>query len=220
MASLIEGQRKNLLILVTSRESFLPFPLATLPLTTLLSLHPFSLLQVLDYIKSILSLPESNSVLSLSSAIHSQTAGNPFFVSQLLRQAMSDGIVTYDSRTSEWVVNSDRISRMSMVSDVVEFLLEKLKKLPTSVSEVLRVAACLGSTFGEDVLEEVMKKSNGCSMKGLNLAEAEGLVTKASEVVVGPTVYKFSHDRVMQASHSNNTDLQIQQIHLGIHLLC
>lgn len=218
LASLIEGQAQNLLIIVTSRESSLPGPLATLPGTTVIDLHPFTHYQVLEFVCSMLNLPESETSLTLATAIHSRTAGNPFFVSQLLRQAISDGIISYDSRTFEWVINFELISQMSIVSDVVEFLLEKLQKLPASVSQVLRVAACLGSTFSVDTLQMVLAKHNGADMRGLDLAEAEGLVVRVNSET-GPTGFRFSHDRVMQASHSKNTDLQIQQIHLGVLIL-
>lgn len=53
----------------------------------------------------------------------------------------------------EWIIDVPRIAHMSIVSDVVEFLLANLKKLPAAVSEVLRVASCLGSTFCVDTLE-------------------------------------------------------------------
>lgn len=53
-------------------------------------------------------------------------------------------------------------------------------------------------------------------MHGLYLAEVEGLVVREPTTMAGSIVFRFSHDRVMQASHSKNTDLQIQQIHLGM----
>lgn len=55
-------------------------------------------------------------------------------------------------------------------------------------------------------------------MHGLYLAEMEGLVVREPIAMVGSIVFRFSHDRVMQASHCKNTDLQIQQIHLGIYI--
>lgn len=107
---------------------------------------------MLDFVRTVLHLFDDTSI-ALATALHARTAGNPFFVSQLLRQAISDGIVAFDSRSLEWVIDVPRIAHMSIVSDVVEFLLSNLKKLPTAVSEVLRVASCLGSTFCVDSLE-------------------------------------------------------------------
>jgi predicted ATPase len=203
-----------LLVIVASRESTFPAALSALPLTTTFHLNQFAPHQVLEYVQAVLKL-SFNSASSLANALHSRTAGNPFFVSQLLRQAVAEGVVAYDSRSGEWNVDNARIPHMAIASsDVVEFLLSKLTRLPQEVSETLRVAACLGSTFSTDTLEAVLARLQ-IDIKGLYLAEAEGFVMR-EPTALGILLFHFSHDRVMQVAHAKNTEEQILQTHLGM----
>eukprot|EP00026_Physarum_polycephalum_P000064 Phypoly_transcript_00064.p1 GENE.Phypoly_transcript_00064~~Phypoly_transcript_00064.p1 ORF type:complete len:1946 (+),score=282.67 Phypoly_transcript_00064:262-6099(+) len=213
IAALVENQLHRLLVIATSREPTLPQVLGDLPFTTVFPLNPFAPHQALDYVRAVLNLPYY-SANALSNALHARAGGNPFFFTQLLRQAIGENVVAYDPARGEWIVDTTRIPPMVIASsDVVEFLLSNFTRLPSEIVETLRVAACLGSTFALDTLEAVVARLQ-IDINGLYLAEAEGFVVREPVTALGCLVFHFSHDRVMQAAHAKNSELQLQQIHL------
>lgn len=181
-----------------------------------INLQPFGLIQVQDYLRETLHLPE-NKLILLAQTLLNRTAGNPLFVAQLLMQALAKRIVSYDFRDGEWNIDVEQLVNITVASDVVRFLVDSLEQLPPEVTKVLRIAACLGSTFSVHTLEQVLERF-GDGIDGLYIAENEGLVQQ-SEPAGGSAVFRFSHDRIMQASHSNNTPEQLEQIHLGLILI-
>jgi len=62
--------------------------------------------------------------------------------------------------TRSWTWNLDEIVRNTCDSeDVVDLLKTRMRELPVDLSEILQVAACLGSTFDQATLCAGMSRS-------------------------------------------------------------
>jgi predicted ATPase len=100
----------------------------------------------------------------------------------------------------------------------VELTIAKLKKLPQSTQEVLRLAACIGANFDLNTLSIICEKSEAVIFQDLLIAIESGLILPVSEFNTELLIqdYKFLHDRVQQAAYALIDEAQKQVVHLQI----
>ncbi len=105
---------------------------------------------------------------SLTDLVMRKTGGNPFFVNQFLHTLYEEHLLkckTFEvSETSKilqygWQWDIDHIETLNITDNVVELMIGKLKKLPESAQQVLRLAACVGNHFDLDTLSVIYEKS-------------------------------------------------------------
>ncbi|MDY6939656.1 MAG: AAA family ATPase [Cyanobacteriota bacterium] len=152
----------------------------------------------------------------LSELVYQKTQGNPFFTTQFLKGLHEDGCITFGIETGYWQCDLAQVRQLALTDDVVEFMVERLRKLPEETQNVLKLAACIGSQFDLGTLAVVCEESPEKVAIDLWCALHEGFVVPESEtykffqgdecqenavddVVVG---YRFLHDRVQQAAYS------------------
>ncbi|MGI8500211.1 MAG: PAS domain-containing protein [Hassallia sp.] len=97
-------------------------------------------------------------------------------------------------------------------------MLRKLKKLPESTQQILRLAACVGAEFNLETLAIVCEQSPQTVSPDLLAAIQVGLIQPLSELDENLLVqeYKFLHDRVQQAAYALIAEEQLQAVHLQI----
>ncbi|MEL6417116.1 MAG: AAA family ATPase, partial [Pseudomonadota bacterium] len=83
----------------------------------------------------------------LSAVLYRKTEGNPFFVNELLKSLVDDGLIRFERAQGRWTWDVDAINKADVGSDVVDFLLGNLGKLPDETKQTLRMAACIGHEF-------------------------------------------------------------------------
>lgn len=103
----------------------------------------------------------ADSCRSVSALIAQKTAGNPFFVKELLALLGHDGAFYFDSAAGRWNWDEERIARAGLSDNVIELMVRRLERLPSETSEVLRLAACLGNSFDLHTLARVAGKPAG-----------------------------------------------------------
>ena len=115
---------------------------------------------------------------------------------------------------------------------VVDLVASRIKKLPGSTQEVLKLAACIGDRFTLDVLSIMHEQPPSVTASELYSALQAGLILPLSEAYRIPLVfnqeeagnlidtkrvaYKFLHDRVQQAAYSLIPNADKQATHLKI----
>src|SRR4028119_114559 len=102
----------------------------------------------------------------------------------------------------------------------------KLRKMPDSTQQVLRLAACVGNSFDLNTLSIVNEKSTAETFQELLPAIQDGLILATSELGVTEeeivqshliiTTYKFLHDRVQQAGYALIEESSKKTVHLQI----
>ena len=83
----------------------------------------------------------------LAGTLVRKTGGIPFFVDQLLDTAAENGLVTPDRVRRLWRVDLEAISALSITDNMVEFLRDKVLRLPPAIRRFLEAAAVQGLRF-------------------------------------------------------------------------
>ncbi|WP_394846771.1 AAA family ATPase [Pendulispora brunnea] len=156
----------------------------------------------------------------LARAALDKTQGNPFFLTQFIRSLHERGLVVFDAKARQWTWDLGAIDRMMVTDNVVDFIVEKLRRLGPETQRVLTYAACIGHSFSLALLAELDERPPADVAADLWDALREGLVLPqdaeyrffdgpATALVRAETAdgtldvrYRFLHDRVQQAADS------------------
>lgn len=147
---------------------------------------------------------------SLTQLIFEKTGGNSLFFIQFLIGLYKEGLLHYDAEAQAWRWELGQIRGRNFADNVVDLMLDKLRRLPATTQESLQFAACLGNKFFLDHLAVVNEKDVSEVAQHLSLAYAEGLV------MVADGSGRFLHDRIQQAAYSLIPERQRGAIHLSI----
>ncbi|BBD62820.1 serine/threonine protein kinase with two-component sensor domain (plasmid) [Nostoc sp. HK-01] len=201
---------------------------ATINNITLQSLSEITWNQlVADTLKS-----EESVSLSLSQLIYRKTQGNPFFATQLLKSLHQDGLIEFNWEQRCWQCDISQINQQTLISDVVEFMVFQLHRLPESTQQVLKLAACIGNQFDLQTLAIISEQSEVAVAASLWKALQSDLILPQSQIYkfyqTSPDEtsltfrdhpianYKFLHDRIQQAAYSLIPEAEKQQTHFRI----
>ncbi|MEG4403706.1 serine/threonine-protein kinase PknK, partial [Microcoleus sp. MON2_D5] len=169
---------------------------------------------------------DRGSVIFLAELVVGKTQGNPFFVNQFLRTLYEENLLNFNYEQRNWDWNISEIEAVGITDNVVELMVGKLRKLPDSTQQALRLAACVGNSFDLNTLSIVNEKSTAETFTELVPAIQDGLILATSELGVTEeeiveshlviTTYKFLHDRVQQAAYVLIEESSKKTVHLQI----
>jgi predicted ATPase/signal transduction histidine kinase len=166
----------------------------------------------------------------LSKLVYQKTRGNPFFTTQFLKGLYEENYINFDHKVGYWQCNLAQIRQLSITDNVVEFMVERLRKLPNKTQNVLKLAACIGNRFDletlavvcEETPEEVATDLWRGLQEGFVIPENEtykffqGEKNKEKDFEDVLVHYRFLHDRVQQAAYSLIPEDCKQMTHLKI----
>ncbi|WP_224249441.1 trifunctional serine/threonine-protein kinase/ATP-binding protein/sensor histidine kinase [Hyalangium gracile] len=179
--------------------------------TTEVQLEPLSLEEVRQLVADTLPGAGPELVGPLAVVVRAKTGGNPFFLLQLLQTLNQDGLLV---RTPEgsWRWDAEGIQARGYSDNVVDFMVGKLRQFPPRTQHLLRLAACVGSSFTRSLLHLISDLAEGSELEqGLEPALQEGMVVRA-----GQDHYRFLHDRIQQAAYALIPEPDRKAIHLRI----
>ena len=169
---------------------------------------------------------ERQAVASLAELLVRKTGGNPFFVRQFLGVLSQQGLLRFDPDEGRWRWATARIEAMNITDNVVDLLIGKLRRLPATTQEVLRLAACLGNRFDLGSLSLVRTVPSGGSKGGDAAAAAQDLQRAVREGLLLPepgsgaqgkdAAYRFLHDRIQQAAYALIEGADRDSLHLEV----
>ncbi|MBM7573471.1 AAA family ATPase [Aquibacillus albus] len=151
----------------------------------------------------------------LARLVYRKTAGNPFYMKQLLRLIHSKQWIQFDAALQKWKWDELAIQAVKDQDHIIEHMVKKIHQSPANLTEVLKKAACLGNGFYEEDLERFSSFSLDELKEGLLLAQQEGLIL-APNSDHGHKRYQFFHDRIQQIAYSFIDETEKQTIHLAI----
>jgi predicted ATPase/tRNA A-37 threonylcarbamoyl transferase component Bud32 len=174
-------------------------------------------------------------VSALTELVMRKTGGNPFFVNQFLQTLYEEELLTFQtakvSKTSEvlafgWQWDLAQIEALNITDNVVDLMIGKLKKLPESARQVLRLAACIGNRFDLDTLSLIYEQPVTETFQNLMPILTEELILPSSSLEMSgndiqsslPLIrqFRFLHDRVQQAAYALIDHEQKRAVHLQI----
>lgn len=130
-----------------------------------------------------------DSAVRLARAVHRETDGNPFFVSEVLSHLAETGAIHQDAATGRWVAGamSDTLELPKSVRSVIG---ARVGRLGRDAERVLTLAAVIGRDFDVEVLAGVSTLSDGELLDILDAATAAALVRELTDT---PGHYIFAH---------------------------
>ena len=133
---------------------------------------------------------------SLAQLAHEKTAGNPFFAIQFLTALAEEGLVRHDPDSGAWVWELARIRAHGYTDNVVDLMVERLKRLSPAGQTALQQLACLGNVSETASLSLVFGESEETIHASLLEAVRAGLIFRME------SSYAFLHDRIQEAAYS------------------
>ncbi len=155
-------------------------------------------------------------VKPFSQLVSQKTAGNPFFITQFLKGLYQENCINFEHNLGYWQCDLTQVRQLALTSDIVEFMVRRLQKLPKVTQNVLKLAACIGNRFDLETLAIVYEKNPEETAIDLWQALQDGFIIPENETykffqteqtqekkIKNITVnYRFLHDRVQQASYA------------------
>ena len=143
---------------------------------------------------SIRCKPEDAS--SLVQIVHEKTGGNPFFAIQFLTILAEEGLFAFDPKTRGWTWDRARINAKGFTDNLVDLMLGRLRRLPSSAQDALKILAHLGDTAELETLARALSAPKADICENLDAAVEAGLIVRRGEQ------FRFLHDRVQEAAYA------------------
>lgn len=169
---------------------------------------------------------DREAVSALAELILQKTSGNPFFINEFLKTIERENLFTFNRARQFWEWKTSEIIALNITDNVVELVISRLQKIPSTTQTVLHLAACIGNSFDLDTLSIIYEESKSKTFQELLPAIQQGLIQPLSELEVASEAllestlivrnYKFRHDRIQQAAYARLDPEQRKIVHLQI----
>ncbi|KAI5467000.1 hypothetical protein BGZ63DRAFT_370132 [Mariannaea sp. PMI_226] len=191
------------------------------PMVTPIVLSPLSEEDIIQYVSTTLSRP-TEEIYSLALVIQSKTAGNPFYMREMLSACHRKRCIWYDYRDSRWHYDLDRLFEQFKGEkdyDVLDtgFITRRLSELPAAARALLAWAALIGASFSFELICHLMSGEfdfddeawgSCCTITArthYSVGEAiVGLQAAIQAYIIVPSEtedrFRFAHDRYIHAS--------------------
>ncbi|KAK4189996.1 Two-component system protein A [Podospora australis] len=205
------------------------------PIITKITLRALNEEEIVRYVSATLSLPKED-VVPLALVIQSKTAGNPFYMREMLSASHRKKCIWYDYVGGHWKYDLDRLFDQFQGEqdyDVLDtaFITRRLSELPPASRSILAWAALLGQTFSFDIICKLMEgefyytdDSSGSNEEAAIMASPEREVVSGLEAAIQAFIivpsdrddhFRFAHDRYIQAA-SALKECDARKMHLVI----
>jgi len=168
-------------------------------------------------------------VRELGELVLNKTGGNPFFVCQFLTRLYQDQLVVFDFSGVCWQWNIDQINERDITSNVVELMIQKIKRLPDVTQKALNLGACIGNVFELSTLALVCEEALPVLIQHLWPALEQGMLVARGDrhkllKIMGEQdntegfneLLHFQHDRIQQAAYEVVAPEDREIVHLKI----
>jgi signal transduction histidine kinase/DNA-binding NarL/FixJ family response regulator/tetratricopeptide (TPR) repeat protein len=193
------------------------------PIVTEIKLAPLNDEDISEYVALTLRRPREE-IAPLALVIQSKTAGNPFYMREMLSACYRKKCIEYDYDNSQWSYDLDKLfEQFQGVTDYdvldTDFITRRLNELPPASRSILAWAALLGQTFSFDMVCKLMSgefhyDDEGCGdgnghgahyRKAYSQQDAvSGLHAAIQAYIIVPSDvddrFRFAHDRYVQAA--------------------
>ncbi|KAG0645354.1 Hybrid signal transduction histidine kinase K [Hyphodiscus hymeniophilus] len=215
----IVGSRMKMVIIVTIRpDEILPEKIKGV---TRITLNPLTEEDILEYVSATLCRPKHD-IVPLAAVIQSKTAGNPFYMREMLVTCHRKQCLWYSYRENAWQYDLDRIFKQFETENYhdtlnSEFVTSRLKELPISSRSILAWASLIGTSFSFDLIQRLLSgefdyddphspedPANTSSLSHSQKDAVEGLQAAIQAYIIVATQdddkFRFAHDRYVQAA--------------------
>jgi tetratricopeptide (TPR) repeat protein len=166
-----------------------PMPLLDLPLAALDGTHSAMLLANLAGAQV---LPAA-----LRDQILRKTEGNPFFIEEVIRSLVSDGVL--ERGTAGWQMVR-RVEDVQLPDTLLALILSRIDRLDDETKHAIKLASVIGRSFYERVLEAIFEARSALERSLAELQHAELIREKQRQPDLE---YIFKHALVQEAAYGS-----------------
>lgn len=179
-------------------------------------------------------LPYDNTY-ELAHLLISKTEGNPFFLTQTLRNLCDNGLIYFDVNDTVWKWRIEEIKALDITDNVVTLMVSKIQRLSSECQHVLQLASCIGNEFTLKALAiianiDYVSSLNQAIEQGLVINKDDNYIVLSDRTLLEETFYlpnhpnygavnagfRFLHDKVQQAAYQMISKEDCQQVHLTL----
>ncbi|KAK9769316.1 putative Hsp90-like protein [Seiridium cardinale] len=210
-------------------------PKSSGPRISRIVLSPLNETEIIQFVASTICRPPEEAA-PLALVIQSKTAGNPFYMREMLHACYRSQCIWYDHIESRWCYDLDKLFEQFKGEhgyDVLDndFITHRLGELPPTSRSILAWASLIGNSFSFDLISQLLsgefdfvdetcpddeallpsKYSKQDAVAGLQAA------ITACIIIQGDTDerFRFAHDRYVQAA-SSLKECNVQKQHFII----
>ena len=129
-----------------------------------IELQPFNMEQTLEYIKHAFNEPKRNyeespreqQLLEFANIVNHKTNGNPLFIQEFLNTLYLHRALALDVSTGLWTWKNHQVRSEIVTDNILKVSLSKINKLAQQTQSILNAAACIGETFGTEILSTIL----------------------------------------------------------------
>jgi predicted ATPase/serine/threonine protein kinase len=192
-------------------------------------LKPFVEAQTAEYVSATIHR-DREYVLPLVAVIQEKSAGNPFFIREILETCYRKNCLYYSWAKSAWVYDLDGVFAEFISQDYGsqvnnEFVLRRLQELPSSARLLLAWASMIGGTFSFSQVKLLMsapvRSQDSTLLPSAGSEDAVSALQSALSVYVlvpgdDEDRFRFSHDRYLAAAGSLQECFDRPEMHYTI----
>ncbi len=129
----------------------------------------------------------------LASEITAKTAGNPFFVGEILRSLVETDTLLFDEDTGRWRI--DRTAPIWLPQSVRDVIKRRVRRLGEETRILLTLAAVIGHSFDVELLARLADISEPMVLDRLEAAAAASLLVESTDRIGR---FSFAHALINQ----------------------
>ena len=147
--------------------------------------------------------------LALRDQILRRTEGNPFFIEEVIRSLVTDGVLARDGWDQSWKMVK-QVNQVSLPDTIQGLILARIDRLDEDRKQALKLASVIGRSFFIRVLSTIGAAQHNLQGSLVELEHAE-LIRQGQQV---PELeYIFKHALVQEAAYSSILVEQRRAIH-------
>jgi serine/threonine protein kinase len=146
-------------------------------------LTPLQLAEIAQLISDALHQEREN-VKPLAELVYQKTSVNPFFINEFLKTIYEKNLLSFARAGKCWQWDIAQIEALGITDNVVDLMLEKLRKLSKATQQALYLAACIGNSFDLKTLCKLCKSSAEETFHNLLPAIQLGLIQPTSSLEI------------------------------------
>jgi tetratricopeptide (TPR) repeat protein len=159
-------------------------------------------------VASLLSaLSERDMPVNVGAAWAEETAGNPFFIYELLRHLLEEGKI-FRGADGRWTTTS-QLRELGVPKEVHDVIVRRLSRLTENARQLLGVAAAFEGPFQFDVGTQVAGLTEDASLAALD----EVLAAQLLKPQGGHDSYRFAHALIRQTVYGDISPSRCLRLH-------
>ncbi len=190
------------------------------PLTEQITVKPLAVDATAEFLANSLELDQQK-IQPLVDVVVQKTGGNPFFTIEFIKSLKDKCLLSRDvSNTWHW--QQDKLNDLSVTDNVVDLMVQRIKRLTNTQQDLLYNAACIGSKIPIALISNIMEEQPSTLEQILSVLVEEGFVSAHASKDNNEQLsfIRFIHDRVQQAAYLLERPVQKTQIHFKIANYC